>query len=96
MFNKIALVGGTHGNETSGIQLIRNWQAFGLPSRFSTLNVSLNIANEAALEANVRFVEEDLKTSILANASGQRGELLGRRCRGRHLQIQVDIMARGL
>ena len=60
MFNKIALVGGTHGNETSGIQLIRNWQAFGLPSRFSTLNVSLNIANEAALEANVRFVEEDL------------------------------------
>ena len=52
MFNKIALVGGTHGNETSGIQLIRNWQAFGLPSRFSTLNVSLNIANEAALEAN--------------------------------------------
>lgn len=60
MFNKIALVGGTHGNETSGIQLIRNWQAFGLPSRFSALNVSLNIANEAALEANVRFVEEDL------------------------------------
>ena len=45
MFNKIALVGGTHGNETSGIQLIRNWQAFGLPSRFSTLNASLNISN---------------------------------------------------
>lgn len=60
MFNSIALVGGTHGNETSGIQLIRNWQQFGLPSRFNVLNVSLTIANEAALEANVRFVEEDL------------------------------------
>mgnify|MGYP000017626160 FL=1 len=60
MFNSIALVGGTHGNETSGIQLIRNWQQFGLPSRFDALNVSLTIANEAALEANVRFVEEDL------------------------------------
>ena len=60
MFNSIALVGGTHGNETSGIQLIRNWQQFGLPSRFNELNVSLNIANEAALAANVRFVEEDL------------------------------------
>jgi len=60
MFNSIALVGGTHGNETSGIQLIRNWQQSGLPSRFDALNVSLTIANEAALEANVRFVEEDL------------------------------------
>lgn len=60
MFNSIALVGGTHGNETSGIQLIRNWQQFGLPSRFDALNVSLTLANEAALEANVRFVEEDL------------------------------------
>ncbi|GFD66995.1 aspartoacylase [Alteromonas sp. KUL106] len=60
MFNSIALVGGTHGNETSGIQLIRNWQQFGLPTRFNELNVSLTIANEAALQANVRFVEEDL------------------------------------
>jgi len=60
MINSIALVGGTHGNETSGIQLIENWQTQGLPERFSTLNVSLNIANQAALDANVRFVEEDL------------------------------------
>lgn len=60
MFNSIALVGGTHGNETSGIQLIRNWQQFGLPSRFNELNVSLSIANEAAIAANVRFVDEDL------------------------------------
>ncbi|WP_334019841.1 aspartoacylase [Alteromonas sp. S015] len=60
MFDSIALFGGTHGNETSGIQLIRNWQQYGLPTRFNTLNVSLNIANEAAIAANVRFVEEDL------------------------------------
>ncbi|MCG8497104.1 MAG: aspartoacylase [Enterobacterales bacterium] len=60
MFESIALFGGTHGNETSGIQLIRNWQQYGMPARFNTLNISLNIANEAALAANVRFVEEDL------------------------------------
>ena len=60
MFESIALFGGTHGNETSGIQLIKNWQQYGLPARFNTLNISLNIANEAALAANVRFVEEDL------------------------------------
>ncbi|BFT29475.1 aspartoacylase [Alteromonas sp. D210916BOD_24] len=60
MVNSIALIGGTHGNETSGIQLIRNWQDFGLPTRFDELNVSLNIANQAAIDANVRFIDEDL------------------------------------
>ncbi|MEC8231573.1 MAG: aspartoacylase [Pseudomonadota bacterium] len=60
MIQSIAFVGGTHGNETSGIQLVKNWQKHGLPSRFDTLNVSLHIANQAALEANVRFIEEDL------------------------------------
>ncbi len=60
MFNSIALVGGTHGNETSGIQLIKNWQKHGIPEQFQALNISLHIANQAALNANVRFVEEDL------------------------------------
>lgn len=60
MFNSIALVGGTHGNETSGIQLIKNWQKHGIPEQFQALNISLHIANQAALDANVRFVEEDL------------------------------------
>ena len=82
MFNSIALVGGTHGNETSGIQLIRNWQQFGLPARFDELNVSLSIANEAALAANVRFVEEDLNRQFtlagLANESRAKEAILAK------------------
>ena len=82
MFNSIALVGGTHGNETSGIQLIRNWQQFGLPARFDELNVSLSIANEAALAANVRFVEEDLNRQFtlagLANESRAKEAVLAK------------------
>ena len=31
MIANITIVGGTHGNETSGIQLVRNWQKFGVP-----------------------------------------------------------------
>lgn len=72
MINKIALVGGTHGNETSGIQLIHNWQSEGfsdaLSSRYSSLDVSLTIANPDALSANVRFVEEDLNRQFTLEA----------------------------
>ena len=60
MINSIALIGGTHGNETSGIQLIRNWQSHLLPARFSALNISFSISNSEAVERNVRFVDEDL------------------------------------
>jgi len=68
MLNSIALVGGTHGNETSGIQLVRNWRQHGLPQRFSDLNVSLNIANKEALAANVRFLEQDLNRQFTFDA----------------------------
>jgi aspartoacylase len=68
MIESIAIVGGTHGNETSGIQLVRNWQQHGYPARFQALNVSLHIANQAALDANVRFVEEDLNRQFTLEA----------------------------
>jgi len=56
MINHIALVGGTHGNEMSGIQLIQNWESSGIPPQFSELDVTLYTANPAAIAANVRSV----------------------------------------
>lgn len=60
MLNKIAFIGATHGNEISGIQLIRNWEKQGLPERFTAMNIECEFANLAAMEANVRFIDEDL------------------------------------
>lgn len=60
MTTHIALVGGTHGNETSGIQLIRNYRQHGLPDVAEALTVSLHLANPAAIDANVRFIDDDL------------------------------------
>ncbi|MDB2330906.1 aspartoacylase [Alteromonas sp.] len=60
MIKSIALVGGTHGNEMSGIQLIQNWENQGTPSRFDLLDITLYTANPAAIAANTRFLEEDL------------------------------------
>ncbi|NVK54791.1 MAG: aspartoacylase [Alteromonadaceae bacterium] len=60
MIRNITFVGATHGNEQSGIQLVKNWQRFGLPQEYSQLSVDCCLANKAAMDANVRFVEEDL------------------------------------
>ncbi|MEW9797230.1 aspartoacylase [Alteromonas sp. CYL-A6] len=59
MISSVAIVGGTHGNETSGIQLIQNWQRSGAPD-LPGAKVSLVTGNPAAVSANVRFIEEDL------------------------------------
>lgn len=68
MINHIALVGGTHGNEMSGIQLIQNWESSGIPTQFSELDVTLYTANPAAIAANVRFLEEDLNRQFTPDA----------------------------
>lgn len=60
MLQKIAIVGGTHGNEMSGIQLVSNWLRHGVPSSFNDLDITCLFANTKAMEANVRFLEEDL------------------------------------
>lgn len=57
---RVAIVGGTHGNETNGVQLakhfMRNLEQVQRPS-FST---EVLLANHGAIEANTRYVDEDL------------------------------------
>lgn len=60
MISNITVVGGTHGNEMSGIQLVKNWQRFGVPQAYNQLAIECFLSNQAAIDANVRFVEEDL------------------------------------
>ncbi|GGF67115.1 aspartoacylase [Alteromonas lipolytica] len=77
MITNITVVGGTHGNETSGIQLVRNWQRFGVPAAYQALNIDCYLSNQAAIDANVRFLEEDLNrqfTPALLNKQPQSQE----------------------
>ncbi len=60
MLQKIAIVGGTHGNEMSGIQLVSNWIRHGIPSVYCDMDIDCLFANTDAMDANVRFLEEDL------------------------------------
>jgi succinylglutamate desuccinylase len=62
----VAITGGTHGNESNGVQLarhlLRNPHVAARPS-FST---TVMLTNVAAIEANLRYVEEDMNRCFLA------------------------------
>ncbi|PSW20624.1 aspartoacylase [Photobacterium sanctipauli] len=81
----VAIVGGTHGNEFSGIYLLRKWQQ--TPSLVSrdTFQTETVFANPKAFEANKRYLDcdmnrqfslEDLANNDLANYEQSRAKAL--------------------
>ncbi|PSW62848.1 aspartoacylase [Photobacterium kishitanii] len=56
---KVAVVGGTHGNEFSGIYLLRKWQQSTTLARDS-FSVETVFANPKAHDDNKRYVDHDL------------------------------------
>ena len=57
---EIAIVGGTHGNERSGVELVRLWEKRPELLRRPGLNVTTTLGNPRACEANRRYLERDL------------------------------------
>ena len=57
--NKVAIVGGTHGNELAGIYLINEWQQSNFSKRPS-FSTELLLANTNAIEINRRYQDCDL------------------------------------
>lgn len=58
--NQVAIVGGVHGNEFSGIYLIKQYQAKIEQASRSTFNTELVWANPEAHYANKRYLHADL------------------------------------
>lgn len=69
--NKVVIVGGTHGNEFSGIYLIRRYQQHPELMQRSSFDVATLWANPPAHKENKRYIHSDLnrqfKTVDLAN-----------------------------
>ncbi|WP_100643099.1 aspartoacylase [Alteromonas facilis] len=65
--HSILMVGGTHGNELTGVRIIEQWPA--LASQFTRdgLDISPLMANQRAVDQRVRFVEEDLNRQFVDN-----------------------------
>lgn len=58
--NSVTIVGGTHGNEYSGIYLLRKWQKSSAAIQREGLVVETLLANTSAFENNKRYLDCDL------------------------------------
>ena len=66
LIRTVAIVGGTHGNERLGVELIRAWQLQPSLVTRSSFTTTLVMANPLAVERNVRFVDSDLNREFAA------------------------------
>ncbi len=58
--NQVLIVGGTHGNERTGIQLIRPLQANPQELERSNFKAKTLLANNEAFTQNCRYLDQDL------------------------------------
>ncbi|XP_035274916.1 N-acyl-aromatic-L-amino acid amidohydrolase (carboxylate-forming) B-like isoform X2 [Anguilla anguilla] len=57
---RLALCGGTHGNELSGVYLVREWQRKKAEKEVESVDVVTVIANPRAVQQCRRYIEQDL------------------------------------
>jgi succinylglutamate desuccinylase len=67
MIQKVAIVGGTHGNELLGIYLVKKWQEFPEFLQRESLECVTLISNPAAVAINQRYVDRDLNRCFTPN-----------------------------
>jgi aspartoacylase len=60
---KVLIFGGTHGNEWTGIQIVKQY-ASSFKEKFPQLDIEFILANPEAYKANRRFVNEDLNRAF--------------------------------
>lgn len=70
---EIAVVGGVHGDETSGVRAVRRLRDANLDLQ---RGVAFVIANPAAVEAGVRYLDSDLNRVFPGDPAGDREERL--------------------
>lgn len=56
----VAVVGGTHGNELTGIYTVKHWQKNNLRESYPEFQIEYLLANKTAINENKRYIEQDL------------------------------------
>jgi succinylglutamate desuccinylase len=67
MIQKVAIVGGTHGNELLGVYLVKKWQKFPELVHRESFECMTLISNPSAVEINQRYVDRDLNRCFATN-----------------------------
>jgi len=60
LISSVLLVGGTHGNELTGVHLVRHLQMSEFEKSISAFELHYLLANPAAIKANKRYLDKDL------------------------------------
>jgi len=70
IIKKTVIVGGTHGNERIGVELVNFWKDFDKTQiKRSTFNTKLLIGNYKAVALNKRYCDHDLNRQFITNTS---------------------------
>lgn len=64
MIRKIAITGGTHGNELTGVYLVKKWQNNPELTQRSNFETITKLMNTRAIEEVRRYVDQDLNRSF--------------------------------
>ena len=67
IIRKVAIVGGTHGNERIGVELVRQWAADGTALKRSSFETNVLLGNPSAIKANTRYVKDDMNRQFSIN-----------------------------
>lgn len=84
---KVAIVGGTHGNELTGIYTLKHWQKSNRAANYPDFNIELVQANQAAADKNKRYLDQDL------NRCFKQTDLNNPTLKGREQQLAKQLNA---
>jgi len=62
--NSVVVVGGTHGNELTGIHLVRQLKKDQLAENYSSFDLNYLVANTKSIDENRRYIDVDLNRSF--------------------------------
>ena len=65
-FDTVFVVGGTHGNERTGVTLVQHWLQNPSEIQQKTFTTELLLGNPEAIQKNIRFIDRDLNRSFLS------------------------------
>lgn len=71
-FDTVFVVGGTHGNERTGVTLVQHWLQSPAEVQRKSFTTQLLLANQEAIQKNVRFIDRDLNRSFLPQQSSDK------------------------
>ncbi|KXF80432.1 aspartoacylase [Enterovibrio coralii] len=88
-FNRVAIVGGTHGNEFSGVYLLKKWQATPATISRPTFETETLFGNPNAHRDNKRYLDCDLNRQFLLHdlANPELGNYEQSRAKAINLQL---------